>query len=510
MMNKETKIINCNLNENDDSFSWKELSCVFKPWAIVLKSISDSYFDSFLCISSFVQVYLKSKNENFYLMMDIYDEFIEKFLNVKIIKNKFTSKEDLVTKIVDILKEEKPVLVNTDLYGLCYYPNYQAEHYSHLLIIKGIDVEKEVVYILDNIHVNGGTSTIYKDFTLKIRDLYEMIEIYNENFEVDQNIFYTLEANNIRKISNIETFQYINHIISMNSGRIVNWERKIFESNGAEEKIVSYYQILNFRNVFQFYFEELFNNYNEKKYIIEYETINKEWKEILNQVYYCRLKKKKRDYIEKDCELGNRIIENEKRFIAFLKDLSSKIDEYISTTKEQNSDYNIKNKKKAVYNICENSISVCHSKENVYDTWLTSNDAFQLLFDGRHINCFETKVHTDTGRFNYYHAGIIIYTQDYSKYLLGLHRGNDFSVFCPMRDDFCLLTKDIDDSQSLKIKLKIESQNLYVQINDDNEVNEIILDSPISKIGIFSKTWLQFEHKMTFDYIRINDAVKEL
>ena len=52
----ESKIIS-SITSNTDDYSWRDLNCMYKPVAIILKSFDEKLFDSFLAYYSFINIY---------------------------------------------------------------------------------------------------------------------------------------------------------------------------------------------------------------------------------------------------------------------------------------------------------------------------------------------------------------------------------------------------------------------------------------------------------------------
>lgn len=170
---------------------------------------------------------------------------------------------------IDYVKHEidkgRPVLIPVDLNELSYNPMYKKEHRYKYMIIKGYDIERELFYILDNIHIDFGSATILTDFTSRFDEMYSMNHSFYEFFASeakDLQHFYSLDASDKKRInsytSKVDVKQNIGDDI--HSGIIVKFSdgyRYLFGNYRGErtalfcpnlEEDFSIYECLNFDN----------------------------------------------------------------------------------------------------------------------------------------------------------------------------------------------------------------------------------------------------------------------
>lgn len=186
----DVKIIS-GIVENKDKYPWEQLGCFYRPFAILFESFSMGYFDIFLFYTSYYNSFSadgqfsnifeedKTCKQSFF---NFYENVLKDRLGLYINLIEFWTEEEMHLKIREELDSGAPVLVPIDLIELSYNQGYKQESHMHFFIMKGYNNSKEIYYILDNMHLEGGSSTIYKDFTLKYKDLYGMMQAYFKNF----------------------------------------------------------------------------------------------------------------------------------------------------------------------------------------------------------------------------------------------------------------------------------------------------------------------------------------
>jgi hypothetical protein len=214
----KTKLLE-NVTENSDNYSWRELSCFFKPWAIIFESYKSGYFDLFLYYWCFNKHYFTDEScatifDTRKLPFPAFFEFYEKELKhrfgLSIKTNTFISEEDLNMKIKAQIDAESPVLIPGDLFAIYYDELYKYRHHYHYFLVKGYDSEKELYYILDTVHVEHGRNAVYKDFAITFYQLYEACECYYNYFypEIGTHYFWSVE-----ELTATHEFTYLNALM---------------------------------------------------------------------------------------------------------------------------------------------------------------------------------------------------------------------------------------------------------------------------------------------------------
>nr|WP_243277869.1 BtrH N-terminal domain-containing protein [Clostridium yunnanense] len=489
--------------------------------AIAFKSFNKRYFDIYLLISSFVQVYIaKDENKTPYSFIDIYNEFIKDIFDIEIVKQKFDNKEAMHNCIKKAIDNDMPVLIPGDLYNLFYFPNYKKEHFSHLFIIKGYDSDTNIYYILDSAHIDSGASTILGDFAIKKVDMYDLSKLYCAYFENEESIqyLYTFRKCSKKNVSVYDTLKLLERILRMlQDGKLnsIYWEEELVKQLGSgsgDSQMM--YGFTNFKSVYQFYINELLKEVKVDQISVEKFTelsgeVNKEWIEIRNKTAYYAARKAN-DFkdiyqrIEKNISLEN---ECRTLLISILADIKSVKQEESSISKG----FVILNNNDAVIENTEKGIRIKHYIFKTYDTWLAQDNAAQILIKdiGKRFS-IETRISTNTNLGEWFHAGIIVKLKDGTKYLFGNHKKEEVSIFCPSLGDKFQVYSKASYNQETKSYFKVCKKDneifFYIHDYEENEtklIYSMYLNEEIDSVGLFSKTWMKINHEILFYDIKV-------
>ena len=510
-----TKNILHNVTSNNDTYCWKDLTCTYRPWMTALKSFGEKYCDSFLLLVSYIAIYIdRCENKMILDMVKYYTEYLQDYFGISIKEYKVTNKFDMMKSIKTSIDNNMPVLIPCDLINLHYNPMYMLEHRYKCMVVKGYDFDRDLLYILDNIHIDYGSSTILTDFTCYVDEMYLMNKEFASTNNIMQSIF-ALNKYADNTVTYYTTLKHLNTLIKKcNSDeiKIIHWEKEIINLKkdiNYKSKMDEIVKALDFKNVFCDKLFMMLDKFYKDKILIsklksEMINLNYRWEHIRRTVQYNKELEKNCDYLLKE------ISSLEEKELIFMNKLSELIDD-IREINESDSKY-IKG-----FRILDNSISeikettngilVEHSKMHKYDTWIMQDNATQLLIDNITKGTIETKINFNTGIGEDTHAGIIIKLESGKKYLFGNVRGEHISIFCPeLEEDFNLYTKlGYKESNECNFCFKVEVDPYEIRficlnyITKDPECVYIEkINEKIKCIGLFSKTWEYIEHNVEF------------
>ena len=526
-MEKNTLLYNMidTVISNEDTFSWKDLNCVYRPWSTALKSFGEEYLEGTLLLSAFFSIYTprKTKREipNFPVM---YEAELQNYFGIQVKKACYVSKHEMAAVVKEAIDKGCPVVLPVDLYELNYNPMYKKEHRFKYMIIKGYDLEREIYHILDNIHIDYGSATILTDFTNLFDEMYRMNQSYYTYFHElqdcdDQHLFY-LEGDKRHKINAYQTLTFLKEkLMEIQQGSLpfVHFEEtmaKMEIGDNCKEDMEELTKSLNLKHVFVETLFVLLERLSRGKEALkelkeELEQINKEWNTVKTEIVYHKV----RDSIPYELEMRiKQIKEREgkagKTLIQILDSIEEKEDKQLETMLG----FEVLNSKKAEIEQAGNDIIVKHSNHTTYDTWLMQDYAVQLLLrDISRPMVLETKVDVRENIADDIHSGIILKIADGARYLFGNYRGERVALFCPnMGDAFELYNRlnfDYNSAQEQKsnhyFKVAYTGQAIdFYCLNKDTLQEECIYhletEEKIVALGLFSKTWEKLNHEVRF------------
>lgn len=170
-----------------NDYSMDQVNCFQKPNANILNYYHNNYGSLFLIFEMLNDLYNWKNGNKFDIFYDIF----------RIELSTSESDEDLISIIIDSIKNKNPVLVGIDLFELFYSDeNYQIVHWPHWLLITGYDKNKEVIYILDNTHLDAPES--YRDFQITYGILKKSHKSFKQFFSSRDSLM-IYNADNVKK-----------------------------------------------------------------------------------------------------------------------------------------------------------------------------------------------------------------------------------------------------------------------------------------------------------------------
>ncbi|MNW44431.1 hypothetical protein D3C74_216660 [compost metagenome] len=526
---------------NNDSYSWKEVNCFFKPMAILCNSFNKNFFDIFLFYTSFFNSYqidgwfstnwltesIVNKQNQKKDFSGFFDNVLEDRLGLSLKRVYFSTEEEMHSKIISEVDKRNRILVPGDLFAIYYDDCYKTKSHGHFFIIKGYDLKKKIYYILDTIHLDNGSNAIYKEFIIDFTMLSEACKYFFIDFHSYQKgrYFWLITQND-----NKNYFNYVRSLLDYRellenenpdttSKKYIEEEFiKIFQNNNksveVEQEICvkDMFVRSNFRKVhYDILFKMLrevtsdsplsFQLHEEKLAIL------KSWKIVRNKIAVM-ITKKQNNYDILITQI-NEILENESNFknslIHFIdtSDLKKKL---LENMNQKSSQFIVKNRNEADVIFENDRIIVTHSILKSYNTWVTQDYGVELLVNQEYINNFsiETEIQIKNNDFRgCYRCGIIIRFEDGNKFLFGIDIEDTITVHCPEYGETSLLHKESFYSNSVNLKVTNNSNYymFYVKTSLDNEwncVHKCLLSSKTMSFGLLSATWETIDHEVTF------------
>lgn len=491
-----TKIIN-SIIPNTDNFTWRELNCMYKPVAIILKSFDERLFDLFLAYYSFIDIYgLDDTFYKFNVGKSVHPLFVylkknlESIFNIKIENYSYDNEKKFHNAIINSINEDKIPLIPGNLRGLFYNTMYKIKDHIHCFIIKGYDKKRKIYYILDNMHIDDGASTIYRNFTITFKNLYDLYKLSkNANcmfFSQKQNI-------DIKKIiTNIssELDAVINMKIKVNlvEQRFFNDLSNSIHFDGLDEKLA----IANERKVFidstmKILFDNGYSQVELDKICKKYNTCIKNWsllrtKEIMLNEHTGNLQQIE----EKICVFLYADIGVLKEIAHCYKGIS------FQSCYNSQKEYEIINNNGAVVSENDGLFSIVLDSTKVYDDWINTANAPKILWNvnNEELFTFSVKLSINAKTGASFLCGIVIETDD-EKIYFGNIKNLQTVIFIPLRnEDYSVYEKDIVITDFMIKSSGCGKIGYYIAENDSYRcIYSEKKEMKIKKIGIFAKSW---------------------
>lgn len=508
---EKKKILN-QVVPNDDDYCWKNLTCTYRPWMTGFKSFGQTYEDAFLLLVSFIEIYFDEVEEKRLLdFVENYEQYLESFIGIRIRKHTFRSLREMQSLIINSIDQEQPVLVPCDLIALPYNPMYMLEHRYKCMVVKGYDVKRDLLFIIDNIHIDYGSSTILTDFVSQTAEMYNMNKEISTSLEYEQCCF-SLEKVTQEDIRAYTILKKLGELIDqylLKPEKVIHWEKKLqylVHKRNMAKPIEEIIKTLDFKYVFRDRLHQLLecllgNHDKVEKLCTQYDDVCADWLNLRNEILFSE------DASIEMSDLQLRIQNAEQKEVLFMKDLAAVIGELPDKAVEEKRLYGkfrVLNNSKAIIQKMENGFEIEHDKGRKYDTWQMQDNACQLLVDHVSNGKFEVKVHSETCFGEDIHSGIIVKLKSGIKYLFGNVRGRIIAIYCPELDDNFELYSKVKYSENKlqddQYKVVIQDEQIdFYYMEDEKAIYTVSLtDDEIESIGLFSKTWEYLEHKVCF------------
>lgn len=433
---------------------------------------------------------------------------------------KHSNYEEFIYSIISAIDENSLILVPADIKNLIYYTEYKTKSHSHYFIVKGYNYNKKLFYILDNTHVDGGSSIVYKDFVIEFKKLYELNLLYCENFETNFGTYlWKLSKKNDVEIIPYDILKDHCILLKNNDNNPVGIEKDLLtiiktNSTISSDALLYIVELFNSSSVYYNTLYKLFKLYLPNNEILDtfkykFTTNLEQWHQLMILLVY-QFQKSTFNYSQYEDQIKDLIMNNH-----LLNKTIIYIIENIKFEQKSSKSSNILfengiliNNHNAKISFTENSLKVIHSDTKTYDTWLAQDNAVQLLFapEKNIKSVFEAKVSIYNHNINSFHNGIIIKTNDSQKLLFGLYKNQEIAAFIPEKESNNKVFSANYIKSSIYIKI-IYVNNLCTFFTKENaksqwiENYKIKFDKGVKYIGLFSKTWEKCNCESLFENI---------
>lgn len=523
--------VNTAIVPNRDSYSWEAVNCFIKPMAILFESFHAGYFDLFLFLVNYEMTFFpggwkedlferaSEPNRDFF---EMYDKRLKSRFHIDIEKIACSSVSEFQQLLHHELDRGARLLVPGDLFGVYYSNHYLSEPHIHYFVIKGYDAKRGLLFILDNMHMDEGARPIYKDFTVRVEDLFAMLRYYVQHWCPDGTspFFWTLTQFQPVSMTSLQ-------VLEEHCRQLEQWQQGSLSMQFLEEEMVKEIKLQGHATTiakvipltnYKFVYYDLLYAFMEEagasaddieQLSVLSGTIGEAWEQFRLALF--DLISDKQFALD---ELGSSLTNNLARERQFFKLLRSALSSISFTLEGQAARgtsgkglltaYN-PNKTMIVHE--EESIQIRHSEERIDDIWIVKDEAPQLLMsvDNPYFS-FEAKV-TNHNKFGpCYHSGLIIKFNDRSKIMFGNARRKLLGIFFPEHtDNYELYARpDVRETHYLKIEAAGHKLTFYAKTAEAEcweQLYELERQEIPVQIGLFSKTWEPTEHRTEFSQV---------
>ena len=186
--------------EDSGKFTWQELDCFYRAFANAIKGYGEIKREMFLLFVSFMHVYCMEAKYDFLIfnrnhpMFEFYKKNLQEAFGIYISEEQILRKEYSKSCLMKMIKKEidegNTLIVPGNLYKLYYSNAYNEWDDCHFFVVNGYDFEKKILYIVDNVQLELGSSTKYENFVVKIDDISECLLSYSDKFDDEKKIYF--------------------------------------------------------------------------------------------------------------------------------------------------------------------------------------------------------------------------------------------------------------------------------------------------------------------------------
>ena len=529
--------INHAIRTNVDAYGWEQVNCFTKPMAILFESFQSGYFDLFLFYYNYYMTFFpddwieqpfERESEPHAHFFNLYEQELKSVFHLDIHTNKYTNVKELRILLREELQKEHRILIPGDLCGLYYSNHYMGEPHTHYFIVKGYDAKRDLVYILDNMHIEDGAKPIYRDFVIRVDDLAKMGQYYANNWCPAGTIpsFWSVSNMDNKPSSTTWLTALIDH-----RNQLERWHKGDSTISFIEEemlheieeqqdtsRITRLIPLTNYKSVYY----DLLSNYMGKADVGVEQidgmnalsiTIREEWEQ-----FRLTLFDRMADHVYEVNDLYSeveRIKVKEREFFDSVRGLliEAKLEtgftnEQISVEKGQWLEHN----PNGATMVHENeSITMIHTVHSIDDTWITKDESAQWLMQPSYDDSsIEAKVINHNKYGPCFHSGLIVKFNDQSKMMFGNARRKLLAIFYPERtENYELFVRpDIQEMHYLRVEAKAGELSFLVKYEQEADWELLYKQStvqPILSVGLFSKTWEPTDHRSQFSQLTFHE-----
>lgn len=503
----------------DDVYSWEEVNCFFRAWAIMFSSYHPVYFNNFIQIMFFYWTFnnyevIDDRNQDF--MLDCNARVFRDVFGVEIYKCSYSGEHEFHHGIQSALKSKQRVLVPGDSIGLYYHPGYGVKHSEHFFIITGFNANLGIYYILDNLQIDQSSSTLYDRFAIPYDILFKSNQSFFEHVQPTESPYiWRLDAvsdshpDNTRDIF-IRNVDAINVFLPNYKNKTLDELLKSTSIGDISKKIEHFMMKFHHKST---YFKIIRKTFLDLKMNLEvFDQLVVRYNGLQRKIVLCLVgSSPSTAFIDDFVELEKSIlIQVETLISTYLNNVENKSVKIIIDGNPE-MDYVITNEKKLPLEWSAGSLVVDHRNAVQSDIWINNDDGFKLLWTREQFLNAGGKIEISLGDLYdaAYHAGIIVEYENYVAMYGPVGKHGSMSLFIPQRLDSYNIKTIPRTGSSITIQgmLLGEQINFGYKHQDDELYTDF--DCPLSsdfvKVGFFSRMWEKGNHKVHVDRIVFNN-----
>lgn len=498
----------------EDDYSWHEVNCFFRAWSIVLQSYHKSYFNNFLQTmflnwTFFPESIAPSENDDF--MLDSNENVLSPLFNVRAEKIYYQDEQQFHSLIQERIREKHRLIIPGNIFNIYYNAAYRTKHNEHYFIIRGIDEQNRRYYILDNLHLENGSSTLYDDFLILWDTLYESNQLFFAQFQpTSEPYFWAVSQQSPEHTDNTKLIFETNlHVLNqyIDSYRDSKLEQMIMGIDNKSDQIKQFFMKYNHKNTYfkilrhvfkpleldTSRFEQLIESFQQLKAKIPISLAGSDSSSAIFQQY---------SELEKGLLLEMRDLIH----LYLEKTLNTPTDRTAKSASNSKNSIILNDQNVELY-FNHEEVRVTHTPLHKTDTWISENEAFQMLWapDGGHDECdlLEVSIENANEPGLPFQSGIIV-TYENEYVLFGPLQNLSLSLFVPQRrSEYCVREiQYMHRTVQLMVRRKPDQGLLfYYKIPGDSDYrlfSEEALPPNFSSIGLFSRTWEHIHHTTVF------------
>ena len=529
------------LHENQDTFSWSDVNCYYKPRAICHGKYKKDFYNEYLMMLSFCAIY---QVENLFGSFDEKErqEELEQFgkqitdpiMNLHTENYVFDSlpeKDEFQEMLMNEVRQNHPVIVAGDSAELYYSEDYKKMPHAHYFILKGFNERKGLWHILDTLQYNFGAEPVYREFVMPFDLLYSCVLSYGDKLavsgkeawasviyqdqvsDIPNDMFLTFFRDFLKKIDQKEIPHSYIDIAFLKYMEANQDKLQTLDEEERIEKLSYVSSLFNMRPVYFILLEEMLKTYLKDEEILsilaEKKTnIIETWRatkiiiwDILNG------KMVNMELLQQMLEQG---IGQEEEFRKIVLSILDRIVGKTEKKEQQLSDNEvyIENPLGAEVTMQENGFEVKLSGDYRYDMWNGEVNAVRVgkKYEEEHF-FIETTIEISFNGNEIYQDGIAIHFEDRTSILFGpvITDKKSINIFYPWGEKYNLYEEGWD-GESVRLRVEGTGDTLIFKIWKEGmfkTIKRMKATGKVMKAELFTRTWERYNHTAKFENIQM-------
>ena len=499
---------------NGSQYQWKDLNCFYRIFALTLSAVEKSYFEMYVILISLYLLYVTDETSNLSFnaeddVIKYYNTELKNIFGSPVMMQEYTSYRKFKQAIERSLAEKNAVIIPCDLYYLPYSKTYLEQHRRHYILIKGINPEKEIVYVIDNMHNDLGAGTEYSDFIMELHMLYSMNCSFCKIFDQSRQTYFWYM--NLKK--NPQCYEsytdYFGKIYEKLRFKLVKqkpeddyeWQLCSGQKQFDSRKYMGYVntKIMLFKAV-----KNLLLTFGTGSYPAICEKIDsyidqRERFKIAFAFLVATEKERQElfDKIEKLKLMEMELLESYLQIMTAEKTTGQSPKQW-----DQPRDYIVTNRKNALVEMRQKEVHIVLEEDFTYDIWKNCSDGV-MVYQPIRQECgeFKTVIQGICDLGSSCHFGIVLIMSDESKWLFGsLGRYNLAIHKIDQEPEYEVYLENHIIEEKTEFRVRFCDDHVYFYI-EGRQIFEQQVKSDILYCGVFAKSWEKCFCDVTFENI---------